>query len=150
MLVVYDSLTGLGKKYADSLGYKTCDIRSILHNLGLVQNDDGTWVDVKNKENFKIQLLPEEEEIFLVTRCFNFGEVPEATLYFLDYYHDQVIGTATGGNRNWGRNYAIAGEKIEQIYGIPSIVKFEASGFPHERKQAKDFIDFHNKTVAVN
>ncbi len=115
MKVVYDSLTGLGKSYAESLGYPTIDIHDI---------DDQDL----------------ETEYFLVTRCFNFGEVPEPTVLFLRKHYRQVFGVACGGNRNWGANYAIAGDKIEKACRIPCVSKFEAMGFEHERQQSRDFI----------
>lgn len=115
MKIIYDSLTGLCKHYAESLGYPCTDIR-----------------DVPDTE--------EGEFYFLVTRCMNFGEVTEETARFLRLHHRRVIGLACGGNRNWGENYAIAGDKIEKVCHIPCVAKFEASGFPHERQQSRDFI----------
>ena len=53
MIIVYDSLTGQGKKFAMKLGY----------------------------EAIKISDYHEEKDkhVFLVTRSFNFGEVPKTT-----------------------------------------------------------------------
>ncbi len=115
MTIIYDSLTGLCKSFAESLGYPCIDI-----------NDE--------------QALNYEETYFLVTRCVNFGQVTEEAALFLNKHHKQVIGVACGGNRNWGENYAVAGDKIEKVCGIPCVVKFEAMGFPHEREIAKSFI----------
>lgn len=116
MIIIYDSLTGMGKKFAESLGYNTIDINDFM-------------------------LEPKEDLFFLVTRCFGFGEIPIETIKFLRKYYKSVIGVACGGNKNWGENFAVAGEKIEQIYGIKSIVKFEGSGFEHERETARIFLD---------
>ncbi|MDO5733348.1 MAG: class Ib ribonucleoside-diphosphate reductase assembly flavoprotein NrdI [Eubacteriales bacterium] len=118
MFVVYDSLTGLCKKFAEALGYDTIAIDAV---------DDSDLTS----------------EYFLVTRCFNFGEVPEPTREFLKKHHRQVFGQAVSGNRNWGQNYAIVGDKIEKALGIPCVCKFEAMGFPHERQLVRDFIAAH-------
>lgn len=116
LYIVVDSLTGLSRKYAESLGYPVLKIEEAP------------------------KYLKEKDKVFLVTRCFNFGEVPDSTLDFLDVYWSYVIGTACSGNRNWGRNYAIAGKWIEEDYGIPYVTSFEASGFPHERETSRVFI----------
>ncbi len=115
MTIIYDSLTGLCQRFAESLGYPALPIQDA-------------------------DQLPPHEPVFLVTRCFNFGEIPETTLLYLNSHAKQVVGTATSGNRNWGANYAIAGAKIEEIYGIPDVVRFEAMGFPHEREAARTFL----------
>lgn len=124
LYIVFDSLTGLSKKYAESLGYPVLDIKEAPRHL------------------------KESDRVFLVTRCFNFGEIPDTTLDFLDQYWEWVIGTACSGNRNWGKNYAIAGKMIEEDYGIPFVTSFEALGFPHEREKAKTFIDQYLKEKA--
>lgn len=119
MLIVVDSLTGMCRKYAESLGYPVVDIDRVPGHC--------------------------EEDMFLVTRCYNFGEIPEPTLHFLEEYKDSVIGVACGGNRNWGLNYAIVGDKIEKIYGIPCVAKFEGWGFPKERQISRDFLEQYEK-----
>jgi protein involved in ribonucleotide reduction len=44
------------------------------------------------------------------------------------------------GNRNWGKNYGAAGDKIQLQYQVPLILKFEGLGFPHEVEQVKLFL----------
>lgn len=119
MIIVYDSLTGQGKRFALKLGYEAIKI-----------------TDYHEEK---------EEPIFLVTRSFNFGEVPKTTLDFLNIYHKRVIGTAVSGNRNWGTNFGKAGEVIEKKFHIPLIVKFEMGGIESDIKKTKQFIeDFIN------
>ncbi len=115
MKIIVDSLTGMGLKFAKSLNYPIIDINNY---------------DVKDLD----------DDLFLVTRCFNFGEIPKSTIDFLELYHTKVIGVACGGNRNWGTNYGIAGDKIQEIYNIPHVTKFEAAGFPNEREKVKLFL----------
>ncbi len=64
----------------------------------------------------------------LVTFTTRFGEVPETTQYFLQSASAHLHSVSSSGNRNWGRNFAIAGEKIAAEYGIPLALKFELSG----------------------
>ncbi len=79
--------------------------------------------------------------LFLVTRSFNFGEIPKTTYDFLKTFHNRVIGTAVSGNRNWGTNFGKAGEVIEKEFGIPLVTKFEMGGFDNDIKKTKNFLE---------
>jgi len=114
MVVVYDSLTGQSKRFAEKLNIGCYDIKECHVDL----NDD----------------------ILLVTRTFNFGEIPESTKTFLDQNAHLVKGVCVSGNRNWGMNYGAAGDKIHQIYEIPLVLKFEASGFDRDVDIVKQWI----------
>jgi protein involved in ribonucleotide reduction len=122
MIVVYDSLTGQGERFAKSLGYKTYNINQEINQL--------------------------DEPIFLVTRSFNFGDISNETKGFLVKHYHRVIGLAVSGNRNWGTNFGAAGDKINAQYNIPLVLKFEASGLPNEIKTVKTWIE--NKLHALN
>ena len=106
IVIVVDSMTGLGKKFADKLGYPVFDIQ--------------TYQSIA------------EHKILLVSRSIHFGEIPPSTKTFLDQFAKNVIGVAVGGNRSWGKNFGAAGDKISLTYGIPLILKFEGIGMPHE------------------
>jgi ribonucleoside-diphosphate reductase protein NrdI len=106
IVIVVDSMTGLGKKFADKLGYPVFEIQTYQP-----KSDDA---------------------ILLITRSINFGEIPSFTQTFLDGFAKQVIGVVVGGNRTWGKNFGAAGDKISLTYGIPLILKFEGIGMPHE------------------
>lgn len=114
IVIVVDSMTGLGKKFAEKLGYPVFDIQMFHYEEG--------------------------QKIFLVTRSVNFGEIPPTTQQFLALYAPKVIGVAVSGNRNWGKNYGAAGDKINLSYGIPLVLKFEGLGFPHEVNQVKAWL----------
>lgn len=121
MIVFYDSLTGLGKRFANNLGYEIKDVV----NLSLEDMD---------------------KDLFLITRSFNFGEVPDTTLDFLDDLKDNnkldnLKGVAVTGNKNWGINYGKSGDTIEKDYGIKLVLKFEASGFPKDVKFVKEYLE---------
>lgn len=114
MLVVYDSLTGQGARFARRLGLESV---SILDYEG------------------------EDREVFLVTRSYDFGQITEDTAEFLEDHADKVIGLAVSGNRNWGKNYGAAGDKIATQYDLELVLKFEGSGFTHDIALAKEWIE---------
>ena len=114
IVIAVDSMTGLGKKFADKLGYPVFDV---------------------------VSYQPDPlHEILLITRSVNFGEITETTTQFLNSYGKAVIGVAVSGNRSWGKTFGAAGDKIELKYGIPLILKFEGLGFPHEVNQVKSWL----------
>lgn len=114
MMVVYDSLTGQGKKFAQALGYPVLSVNEVK--------------DLK-------------EKVFLITRNFGYGQISKATEAFLDKHRDRVVGVAVGGNKNWGTNFGAAGDKIQERYGIPLVLKYEGSGYPEERAEVKQYLE---------
>lgn len=122
MVVVYDSLTGQTKRFAQKLNEKIINI-----------NDD---VEINKVINSNL--------ILLCTRTFNFGEIPKSTKNFLDKYSNKVMGVCVSGNKNWGTNYGRAGDLIEEIYHIPLILKFEASGLNEDVDYVIKWINNHN------
>lgn len=115
MFIVVDSLTGQGERFAQKLGYP-------YYRIG---KDDIPF---------------DQGEFFLLTRSFNFGEIPMPTIEVLRKHYQQCVGCAVSGNRNWGTNYGAAGDKIEAIYKIPLICKYEGSGFKHDHQVVIDFL----------
>lgn len=113
MIVVFDSLTGQGKRFAHKLGYECIDINSYTHT---------------------------DDEICLITRSWGFGKVTNETYNFLKEHHKQVIGVAVTGNKNWGANYGAAGHKINDEFAIPLILKFEASGLDEDVIYVKEWL----------
>ncbi len=116
MKIIVDSLTGLSRKFADKLGYEVININDI------------------NPNQFS-------DKFFLVTRNSGFGLIPDSTIKLLDVCSKNCIGTAVSGNRNWGKNYGISGNKIENIYGIKLVQKFEASGLEQDVEIVKKYIE---------
>ncbi len=116
MKVVVDSFTGLSWRFASHLKYDCIKIADI------------------DLANF-------DEKFFLVTRCYGFGEIPDSTIKLLRRYYLNCVGVAVSGNRNWGSNYCIVGDKIENIYNIPCVCKFEGSGFSKDWQKVNEFID---------
>ena len=69
-----------------------------------------------------------EQAGHLVTFTTRFGEIPETTRNFLQQASPYILSVSSSGNRNWGQNFAVAGDKIAAEYGIPLALKFELSG----------------------
>ena len=69
-----------------------------------------------------------EHEGHLVTFTTRFGEIPETTKSFLHHANPHLLSVSSSGNRNWGQNFAVAGDKLAAEYGIPLALKFELSG----------------------
>jgi len=112
--VIFDSLTGQTKRFATSLGFDAIHIK-------LYEGEPN-------------------DNLFLVTRSINFGQIPATTKAFLDQYKDKVVGVAVSGNKNWGENYGKAGDSIAAYYNIPLILKFEGSGFKPDRETVKNWL----------
>jgi ribonucleoside-diphosphate reductase protein NrdI len=114
IVIVVDSMTGMGLKFAAKLGYPFFPIDAYVYQDG--------------------------HQVLLITRSVNFGDITEPTRRFLDQFANQTIGMLVSGNRNWGKNYGAAGDKIQLEYKIPLILKFEGMGFPHEVAQVKNWL----------
>lgn len=124
ILLVVDSMTGQGKRFAEKLGYPVVEIAEASPR--------------------------EEDHVVLVTRSYNFGQIPDTTLAFIHIYQHQIIGVAVGGNRTWGQNFGAAGDKIQHQFGIPLIQKFEGTGFPNEVNQTKKWIDAYANRLSTS
>lgn len=125
IVVVYDSMTGQGKRFAEKLGYPVFDIQ---------------------------QFVPQSQQhVFLVSRSFGFGEIPVTTIKFIEQFRSLIIGCAVSGSRNWGKNFGMAGKKIEERYSIPLIQIFEMIGLPHEVNHVKMWLqDYEQKHTTQN
>ncbi|NQX83240.1 MAG: class Ib ribonucleoside-diphosphate reductase assembly flavoprotein NrdI [Mycoplasmataceae bacterium] len=95
------------------------------------------FVEKLNKQGYNNTLLitPElkvDEKFILLVSTINFGEVPMEYKNFLKKNFTKMIGVAGSGNRNWGKNFAIATDKIAKKFNVPIISKFELSGNLHD------------------
>lgn len=110
MLIIYDTFSGNTERFVQKL----------------------------NVKNTIVRLSPElivNEEFVLVTYTFNFGKVPDKTTAFLDKNNKYLKAVASGGNRNWGNNFAKAADIISKNYNVPIIHKFELSGTDNDIKE---------------
>ncbi len=73
-----------------------------------------------------------DEPFVLVISTIYFGEVPVEYKRFLRDNQEGLIGVSGSGNRNWGRNFAIAADIVAERFNVPVINKFELSGNTHD------------------
>lgn len=75
------------------------------------------------------------EPFIIATGTVNYGEVPLPVDNFLSRYSKYLKGVISSGNRNWGENFAKAGDVIAEKYNVPLIMKFELRGNQKELNQ---------------
>ncbi|PRR87564.1 class Ib ribonucleoside-diphosphate reductase assembly flavoprotein NrdI [Bacillus atrophaeus] len=91
-----------------------------------------------------------KQEFIHITYTIGFGEVPERTLNFINKNQNKIRGVAVSGNKVWGDNYGLAGEKLSVWFHIPLLLKFELSGTKKDVQkiiQEVQLIDKHNTKV---
>lgn len=64
----------------------------------------------------------------LISFTTRFGEVPETTAAFMRSFSAHIETISISGNRNWGTNFAKAADKLQELYHLPILMKFELSG----------------------
>lgn len=103
---------------------------------------------VKTATGWDFHKIQDGEAVFetghLVTFTTRFGEIPETTKRFLEQAAPYLVSVSSSGNRNWGRNFALAADTIASEYGIPILLKFELSGTPDDVQQFIQFIEEKN------
>ncbi|WP_156300368.1 class Ib ribonucleoside-diphosphate reductase assembly flavoprotein NrdI [Streptobacillus canis] len=114
--IYYDSLTGNVERFI-------CKIKEI---------EDFDFVKISSKTIV-------EKEGHLVTFTTGFGEVSKSTDFFLcnNENYKKIKTVTSSGNMNWGKNFAKAGELIQDKFGIKYIFRFELSGTLND---VKDYI----------
>ena len=89
-------------------------------------------------DNFEnINSVEDVNEPFVIaTGTVKYGEVPLPVDNFLSRHSQYLRGFISSGNRNWGPNFAKAGDVIAEKYNVPLIMKFELRG---SQKQLEEF-----------
>ena len=102
-------------------------------------------------ELYEIKAANKDEKItepyILVTSTYGFGGVPAPVERFLDVNNEGMQAVASSGNRNWGNNFAKAGEHIQQKYKVPLLMKFELHGTESERELFKEKAGSINESI---
>lgn len=102
MQLVYYSMTNNTKRFVDKL---TTDLEI---------------VDINSYNH--------QEYFILITPTYNFGQIPDEVAEFLNGYGQNMCGVISSGNKNWGKAYGQAGNKISGMYDVPLLHKFEMMG----------------------
>lgn len=113
LVVVYDSLTGLGKKFANSLETPSQSV----------------WKKL-------------EEPCILVSRNSGAGQIPWTTKRFIRKYRHLIKGFVINGNqKRYPRTFCGATDKIVEQYGLRHIRNIEGSGTEADRQAVKYFLE---------
>ena len=113
LVVVYDSLTGLGKKFANNLEMPSQSV----------------WKKL-------------EEPCILVSRNSGAGQIPWTTKRFIRKYRRLIKGFVINGNqKRYPRTFCGATDKIVEQYGLRHIRNIEGSGTEEDRQTVKDFLE---------
>ncbi|MCY9084370.1 class Ib ribonucleoside-diphosphate reductase assembly flavoprotein NrdI [Bacillus inaquosorum] len=127
MIITYESKTGNVRRFVKAL-QQEFDIEAI-------EITDDTIIN---------------QEFIHITYTIGFGEVPERTLNFIKENKNKIRGVAVSGNKVWGDNYGLAGDKLSAKFHIPLLLKFELSGTKQDLQkiiQEVQLIDKHNTKV---
>jgi protein involved in ribonucleotide reduction len=76
-----------------------------------------------------------DDRFILITPTYGFGAVPDIVQSFLEVNGNNLKAVVSSGNRNWGRNFARAGEYISEEFKVPLLMKIELHGTPEQRKE---------------
>lgn len=117
MIIAYYSMTG--------------NIRRFLNSIDIPDTYELYQITADNVRE-KIS-----DRFILVTPTYGFGAVPDIVSNFLRVNAEKMFAVASSGNRNWGKNFARAGEFISDDYNVPLLMKFELHGSPEQRAQFK-------------
>ena len=115
MLIVYASKTGNVARFVERLGVEALRIQS------------GTEVI--------------QRPALLLTYTTGFGQAPVEVLRFVEANRPYLLGVAVSGNRNWGANFARAGEVLFERYGLVVVHRFELAGTARDVEIVKEVID---------
>ncbi|MCY8282886.1 class Ib ribonucleoside-diphosphate reductase assembly flavoprotein NrdI [Bacillus inaquosorum] len=127
MIITYESKTGNVRRFVKALQRKL-DIEAI-------EITDDTIIN---------------QEFIHITYTIGFGEVPERALNFIKKNKNKIRGVAVSGNKVWGDNYGLAGDKLSAKFHTPLLLKFELSGTKQDLQkiiQEVQLIDKHNTKV---
>ena len=108
---------------------------------GNVQRFINKVIQITGWEAHKIEdNLAMEDAGHLITFTTKMGAVPDNTQRFMDTYASKIYSVTSSGNRNWGKNFGLAANKISEDYDIPLAMKFELSGTMEDINQFIDII----------
>jgi|SRR5690606_30298903 len=114
--------------YYDS---KTGNVQRFINKVVLITG----WKAHKIEPGIKIQ-----EDGHLITYTTKMGSVPETTSLFMDEHAQNIFSVTSSGNRNWGKNFGLAANKVSDGYDVPLAMKFELSGTMEDINQFIEII----------
>lgn len=120
MQLVYDSLTGNVRRFAEDLA----------RQLG-----GAPLLAVREAQ----EVLPGGDYL-LLTYTFGTGGVPASTQAFLQQHASRLRGVVSSGSFHWGHNFARAADVIAGQYGVPVVAKVNKAGSAADRARVLDWV----------
>ncbi|MBP2622650.1 class Ib ribonucleoside-diphosphate reductase assembly flavoprotein NrdI [Streptococcus oricebi] len=115
MIIVYDSHTGLGKAFAESLGYPSQSVKEKL-----------------------------DQDCILITRNVGAGKIPWSTKRFIKKHTHLIKGFVVNGDRiKHAATFCGASPLIVEKYGLLHIRNIEGAGNPEDARLVKEWIENH-------
>lgn len=112
MIIVYDSVMGVGKRFAESLGYPTQSIKEKL-----------------------------EEPCILITRNAGAGKIPWSSKRFIKKHSSLIKGFVNNGDSvKHGRTFCGATALIIEKYGLPHICDIDRGGKEADIKLVQEYL----------
>ena len=84
--------------------------------------------------------LKVDSRFILLTSTIGFGQVPQPVTAFLENNHKNMVAVMSNGNKNWGENFAKAGDIISNHYRVPLIAKYELAGTEQDVKTLIEYM----------
>lgn len=115
MVIVYDSRTNNVKRFVDKVkGENVFDVEVIKLTTDLIIG----------------------KPFHLITYTTKIGQAPDSTLEFLKNNSVHALSVSSSGNMNWGNSFALALDKISDLYPtVEKGIKFEMSGMKEDVKE---------------
>ena len=115
MKLVYDSLTGNTRRFAEQLALASgLPLETVTAYTG--------------------------GPALLLTYTFAQGSVPDQTAKFLSRHASQLRGVVSSGSFHWGQNFGRAGRSIAEQFGVPLVAIINKSGSQADLALVKDWL----------
>lgn len=125
----------------------------IVYFSNVTRNTERFIEKVDPAKTYRIPIQPNREEIETITEPYILvtptygdhegkGMIPHQVKKFLNHNENSssMVAVVSSGNRNFGRDYGVAGEIIAHRFKIPHIHKFELAGEEEDVVKVKDMI----------
>ena len=78
------------------------------------------------------------------------GMVPHQLKKFLKKTNSGLVGVVSTGNKNFGKEFGLAGDLISYKFKVPLMHKFEIAGLPEDVEKVNKILEELNKNIGEN
>lgn len=106
----------------------TNNVKRFLEKVRIQAAYEGHTFEIMNFKEYLEEGNSRDFHFFTPTR--GFGLIPEPVLDFLSplVVKECMISVSGSGNRNWGKNFCKAVDKISEKYCVPDLIRIELTG----------------------